>query len=215
MDLEDLRRSYEESSLELADLMECPFAQFESWFEKAQSSPNPDWLEINAMTLATSEDNHVTARIVLLKQVSQEGFVFFTNYKSTKGKQLASNPQASLVFYWPHIERQIRVEGTVAKTSADISNQYFHARPPGSQLGAIASPQSSVIESREDLVTDTIRIAEENGEKQVPRPDYWGGYCLSPVRIEFWQGRPSRLHDRFVYNRQDCHSAWSVSRLAP
>ena len=215
MDLENLRRSYEESSLKSEDLAECPFQQFESWFQHAQSASAPDWFEVNAMTLATASPDRVSSRIVLLKQFGPDGFVFFTNYMSEKGRQLAANPLASLVLYWPHVERQVRVEGEVAKTSAEVSDTYFHARPQSSQLGAVASPQSSKISSREELIESTMELAKQYGDEEVPRPEHWGGYVLKPVRIEFWQGRPSRLHDRFVYERQPGQESWNLERLAP
>ena len=216
MDLENLRRSYEESSLNSGDLAQSPIQQFETWFQVAQETSAPDWLEMNAMTLATAANGRVSARVVLLKQFSASGFVFFTNYDSDKGQQLAQNPFASLVFYWPHVERQVRIEGQVSKTDSATSDHYFHARPRGSQLGAVASPQSKSIASREELVEATMQIAEQNEGSEVPRPDYWGGYVLQPNRMEFWQGRPSRLHDRFVYEREDAASEnWTLRRLAP
>jgi len=221
MDLENLRRSYEESSLVSDDLAKSPIQQFETWFQVAQETTAPDWLEINAMTLATAVDGRVSARVVLLKQFSASGFVFFTNYDSDKGRQLALNPLASLVFYWPHVERQVRIEGQVSKTDSATSDHYFHARPRGSQLGAVASPQSRSIASREELVEATMKLAEQNEGGKIPRPDYWGGFLLKPNRMEFWQGRPSRLHDRFVYeiveatDNQAASENWSLQRLAP
>lgn len=225
MDLENLRRSYDENSLEKEELAACPFEQFSAWFDDAKTRSPVDWFEANAMTLATaSNSGEVSARIVLLKRVTTEGFVFFTNYDSDKAQQLSENPHASLVFYWPHVERQIRVEGRVEKAAADVSDEYFHARPQGSQLGAIASPQSRPIDSRETLVQQTMELAEKfQDAEEIPRPDYWGGYLLKPSRIEFWQGRPSRLHDRFVYtlsngsqpSDEQSATTWSISRLAP
>lgn len=215
LDLENLRRSYEESSLSDQDLLENPIQQFEVWFAEAQSAPSADWFEANAMTLATADaSGSVSARIVLLKQVSEEGFVFFTNYESDKGKQLAENPQASLVLYWPHVERQVRIEGTVSKTDAETSDRYFHARPVGSQCGAVASAQSRPLADRQLLVDESLKLAEQYGDAEIPRPDYWGGFVLAPSRVEFWQGRPSRLHDRFLYSQLEDES-WKIERLAP
>lgn len=217
MDLENLRRSYEENSLEVDDLDVDPIRQFKTWFQESQDAPSADWFEPNAMTLSTSsDDGHVSSRIVLLKQVTEEGFVFFTNYDSDKGKHLASNPRASLVFYWPHVERQVRVDGKVLKTDAETSSRYFHARPRGSQCGAVASQQSRVLENRKELVEAAMKVAEQFDGQEIPCPDYWGGYVVQPSRIEFWQGRPSRLHDRFVYlPDSESPAGWKAQRLAP
>ncbi|MCR9292440.1 MAG: pyridoxamine 5'-phosphate oxidase [bacterium] len=215
MDLENLRRSYLDGSLELDALVADPIEQFKLWFSEAQNAPAAEWFEPNAMTLASADPNgRVSARIVLLKRVSDAGFTFFTNYQSDKAIQFEKNPHAALVFYWPHIERQVRVEGTIAKTDAETSDQYFRERPPGSRLGAIASPQSRPLSSRSELEQATIELAEKYSDEAIPRPDYWGGYRISPVRMEFWQGRPSRLHDRFLYTLE-ADGKWSRTRLAP
>ncbi len=215
MDLEKLRRSYLDGSLDIEDLTEDPIEQFKRWFAEAQQAVSADWLEPNAMTLASADPSgRVSARIVLLKKVSQQGFTFFSNYQSDKAKQFESNPFASLVFYWPHVERQVRIEGTIAKTDSQTSDEYFSERPRGSRLGAIASRQSTPIPNRKTLEDATIELAERYDNVEIPRPDYWGGYVISPDRIEFWQGRPSRLHDRFVYQRQ-AQGEWSLTRLSP
>jgi pyridoxamine 5'-phosphate oxidase len=170
------------------------------------------------MTLATSDSSgRVSARIVLLKTVDASGFTFFTNYRSDKAQQLLVNPQAALVFYWPHIERQVRVEGLVSYTEPALSDKYFHARPRGSQIGAVVSPQSQPLTDREQLESSAAELAERYaGGQVIPRPEYWGGYLLKPNRVEFWQGRPNRLHDRFLYSRSEADSElWNISRLAP
>lgn len=213
--MEDLRRAYHQFSLERADLSASPIDQFKKWFDVAREAIVPEWLEINAMTLATSTPHgHVSARIVLLKKLDDRGFAFFSNYLSDKGRLLAINPQASLVFHWPHVERQVRVEGVVCRTDSATSDEYFRARPRASQIGAIVSPQSRPIANRTELETQAARLAEQFAEDQpIPRPEYWGGYLLMPQRMEFWQGRPDRLHDRFVYTFEK--NQWHISRLAP
>lgn len=180
--------------------------QFEKWWREAMDSKID---EVNAMTLATaSSDGLPSARIVLLKGVDEKGFVFFTNYNSYKAQQLAENPRACLVFFWKELERQVRVTGLITKTDAVTSDEYFKSRPEGSRRSAIASPQSTVIESREWLEQ---KVADVN---EVERPDNWGGYILKPVTIEFWQGRSSRLHDRLQYSLQG-DGLWKIERLAP
>lgn len=194
-------------------------AFFEQWWKEIQSLELPEWFETNAMTLSTiCERDGVASRVVLLKGLedgNEKGFCFFTNYNSAKGKQLADNPRASLNFLWPCLERQVRVTGKVVKTSTAMSDEYFAARPRSSQLGAIASPQSQVLENSEDLQTRIDKLEKELAGQVVPRPAHWGGYRLIPATIEFWQGRPSRLHDRFVYRREEDNKAWRIERLAP
>lgn len=198
------------ASLDEADAAADPFAQFQRWFDEAVRAelPTP-----NAMTLATVAANGVPgARIVLLKGADPHGFVFYTNYQSRKGRELAANPRAVLVFHWIELEREVRIEGAVEKTSAAESDEYFSSRPLGSRHAAIASPQSSVVANRAALETRFAEVAKTQGDRPV-RPAHWGGYRLNPTVVEFWQGRRNRLHDRLLYTR--ANERWSISRLAP
>ncbi|MCC6509748.1 MAG: pyridoxamine 5'-phosphate oxidase [Pirellulaceae bacterium] len=215
MTMRDLRRNYELKALEREDLADEPLDQFHTWFQEARHAAHPDWLELNAMTLSTydRQREQVTSRIVLLKHVDERGFMFFTNYLSHKGTQLSDRPAASLVFYWPHMERQVRVVGHVTKSDRQTSEQYFHDRPRSSQLGAAASRQSSEIESRQVLQAEGARLDELYRDQEIPCPEHWGGLILAPHEMEFWQGRQDRLHDRFVYRKQP--SGWYIARLAP
>ncbi|AUT58610.1 pyridoxamine 5'-phosphate oxidase [Paraburkholderia terrae] len=209
--LADLRKNYSLGSLDIADADPNPFRQFDVWFKQAIDAQLP---EPNTMTLATVDPRgRPSARIVLIKAVDERGFVFFTNYESRKGLELAQNPHASLLFYWIELERQVRVEGTVVKTSDAESDTYFASRPVGSRIGAWASEQSKVIESRAALEAREREFIAQYGDNP-PRPPHWGGYRLIPDAIEFWQGRPSRLHDRLLYTRSG-NADWTIARLSP
>jgi pyridoxamine 5'-phosphate oxidase len=208
--LADLRQTYARDSLSEADVEPDPIRQFEKWFAEAQAAGVP---EPNAMSLATVDaQGRPSNRIVLIKGADARGFVFFTSYESAKGRDLAQNPFASLLFFWTELERQIRIEGRVEKTSAEESDQYFHSRPLGSRIGAWASIQSSVTD-RAALEAREARFAAQYGDHP-PRPPQWGGYRLVPDAIEFWQGRPSRLHDRIKFSRSTGGS-WQIVRLSP
>ncbi len=211
-EIANLRREYAAQVLLESQIHPDAIEQFRNWWEQALTA---EITEPNAMTLATaSADGMPSARVVLLKDFDREGFVFYTNYKSFKAMQLEENPRACLVFYWKELERQIRITGLVARVSASESDQYFTSRPEGSRIGALASPQSQVIENREWLDNNYTELVKQLGGTEIPRPDHWGGYVVKPVMIEFWQGRPSRLHDRIQYSLQD-DATWKVERLAP
>jgi pyridoxamine 5'-phosphate oxidase len=211
-DLSRLRLEYQQRSLTESDVDADPIRQFIAWFQEALTAKAH---EPNAMTLATSTlDGVPSARIVLLKGVDGESFVFYTNYRSRKGRELDENPRASLVFYWPELERQVRVEGDVERTSAAESDEYFNSRPPASRIGSAASEQSQPIASREVLEQQVNALRSQFPYGEVPRPPEWGGYRLRPRRLEFWQGRPSRLHDRIEYLRE-VGAKWVVRRLSP
>jgi pyridoxamine 5'-phosphate oxidase len=206
----DLRKDYTQAGLEQGD--PSPFKQFELWFNQAMAA---NLLEPNAMTLATvTAAGLPDARIVLLKGFDDRGFVFYTNYRSQKGQELAANPHAALVFLWGDLERQVRVVGRVAKATNLEADTYFQSRPLGSRLGAWASTQSEVIPSREFLETRMAELEQEYQGREIPRPDHWGGFRVVPTELEFWQGRPSRLHDRLRYKLQ-YDGAWVIDRLAP
>ncbi|MEX0779520.1 MAG: pyridoxamine 5'-phosphate oxidase [Balneolales bacterium] len=207
-----LRRDYTAGGLLEKDLEKKPMDQFVYWFDQALNS---HLLEPNAMTLSTADrKGNPSSRVVLLKGYDKDGFTFFTNYTSRKGRDLEKNPRASLVFYWGELERQVRVEGDVEKVSREVSEEYFHSRPFESQIGAWASHQSSVLRSRDELEKAHEIIASKFKGKTVPLPEFWGGYLLRPHRIEFWQGRPSRLHDRLVYRKVE-EGEWIIERLSP
>lgn len=210
--LENLREEYKAASLSEADSKADPIKQFELWFNEALEAKVP---ESNAMTLSTATtDGRPSARIVLLKGIHENGFVFYTNYLSRKGKEITKNPIGALTFFWPAMERQIRIEGTIEKASREQSDKYFQSRPKGSQIGAVASPQSQEITGREQLEKKWAELEAEYDGKTIPKPSFWGGYILKPRLIEFWQGRPSRLHDRILYKKID-NKNWKKVRLAP
>jgi pyridoxamine 5'-phosphate oxidase len=208
----DIRKDYQLQSLLETDIAADPFTQFNRWWDDAEKS---ELDEINAMTLATASLTGMpAARIVLLKSVTGAGFVFFTNYNSHKGKELEENPNACLVFFWKELERQVRITGKVEKVSGQESDEYFNSRPAGSRIGAWASPQSSVIESRETIEKNILKYEAQFAATEIARPPHWGGYIVIPTVIEFWQGRPNRLHDRLQYSKLQDES-WKIERLAP
>lgn len=209
--IQNLRQDYRAAELAEHDVHKDPIIQFGNWFKHALDSKI---FEPNVMTLATADHSgRPSARILLMKGFDQNGFVFYTNYASQKGQQLDENPQAAMVFFWAELERQVRIEGTITKVSEEESNTYFHSRPAGSQIGALASPQSHVIPNREVLEERVKELTATYTDQEVPRPETWGGYLLKPDLIEFWQGRPSRLHDRISYT--SVNGVWIINRLAP
>jgi pyridoxamine 5'-phosphate oxidase len=214
MSLADIRREYNSGGLRRADLEANPIAQFQKWFAQAEAALTKNKLDVNAATLATADKKGIpSARIVLLKGLDGRGFTFFTNYDSRKGRELVENPNAALTFFWAELERQVGVMGLVEKVSRQESENYFKSRPRGSQLAAWASNQSEAVADRAVLEANWHEL-EKKFPNEIPLPPNWGGFVLQPKRIEFWQGRPSRLHDRFSYTRQPDNS-WKLERLAP
>lgn len=207
----DIRTSYQKKTLDEKDVVDDPVAQFQIWWDEALASNAG---EVNAMTLATAtKEGKPSARTVLLKGIHKNGFVFFTNYESRKGGEIAENPHVALLFFWKELERQVRIEGRIEKIDAAESDEYFNSRPLESRIGAWTSPQSKVIPDREFLENKEKQIETEFENKEIPRPQYWGGYVVIPELMEYWQGRPGRLHDRILYTFKE--SGWKKERLAP
>lgn len=211
MSISSIRKDYQLKSLSETDVDSHPIDQFSKWWDEALISKID---EVNAMTLATvSQDGRPSARIVLLKGFDENGFVFYTNYESEKGQQLLKQPFASLVFFWKELERQVRIEGACEKVSDGESDEYFYSRPQGSQLGAWASPQSRVIKGRSVLEENIKQLETRFSKEAIQRPPHWGGFRVIPDKVEFWQGRSNRLHDRILYQKSS--DRWAISRLAP
>ena len=212
MDLSDFRKQYTKGRLIASEVPPTPFILFKDWFDEVQSKGKEQ--ETNAMTLSTQQpDGGVASRVVLLKEVSDEGFVFYTNYNSSKGQSIEHNNQVCISFFWQSMERQVIIQGTATKLPPEASDQYFQSRPRGSQMGAHVSNQSEVIENRFTLEKRLKFLEDQYKNKPIPRPTHWGGYVVSPHSIEFWQGRTNRLHDRLVYKQKS--STWVIKRLSP
>jgi pyridoxamine 5'-phosphate oxidase len=210
-DLAALRQSYFQNELLEENVLENPIKQFDKWFKEAL---DVQILEPNAMTISTVSDGKPHARIVLLKGYDENGFTFYTNYNSNKGKEVTETPFVSLTFFWGDLERQVRIEGSIKKVSEVESDDYYHSRPRGSQIGAWVSNQSLVIAGRAVIEQRLVELENEfKGEEIIPRPTHWGGYCVNPERIEFWQGRPNRLHDRILFTKFG--DDWKIERLSP
>jgi pyridoxamine 5'-phosphate oxidase len=212
-DLSNYRKSYEKSELLESTIPEDPINLFQKWFHEAQDFGVTE--EVNAMTVATiGADGYPKSRVVLLKKFDEEGFIFFTNYNSEKGKSILENPQVCLSFFWQALERQVIIKGVAEKTTAAVSDNYFASRPAGSKLGALASDQSAEIEDRSVLENKLRELEDQYAGEEIPRPEHWGGFLVRPVEVEFWQGRPNRLHDRILY-RMRTDFTWHTHRLAP
>lgn len=212
-DLGNYRKTYEKSELTEASIRQNPLEQFQKWFYEVEASEGVD--EPNAMTISTiGLDGFPKSRVVLMKKFTFEGFIFYTNYQSEKGRAIEANPSVCLSFFWPNMERQVIIKGKAEKIAENLSDGYFESRPHGSKLGAIVSDQSEVVPSREYLEDKLKKLQQKYENKEVPRPEYWGGYLVRPISIEFWQGRPNRLHDRIRYSLQEDFD-WKIERLAP
>jgi pyridoxamine 5'-phosphate oxidase len=210
--LAEIRKEYSKSSLDITTIHKNPFSQFSHWFDEAISAKVN---EPNAMNLSTvTADGRPSGRMVLLKGIENEKFVFYTNYQSNKGKNLEANPACALTFFWPELERQVRISGVAERTDKETSERYFQSRPRASQIGAWASPQDSIIANREILEARVGEIEKRyEGIEKLPKPQQWGGYSIDPFEIEFWQGRPNRLHDRILFTK--VNNKWQINRLAP
>lgn len=212
-DFSDYRKSYEKSELLESSIPEDPINLFNRWFHEVEDNGGIE--EVNAMTVSTiGLDGYPKSRVVLLKKFTFEGFIFYTNYESEKGKALANNPNVCLSFFWPTLERQVIIKGKAEKIAENLSDGYFESRPTGSKLGAIVSPQSQVIPSRTFLEEELKNLENQYLQKEIERPAHWGGYIVKPISVEFWQGRPNRLHDRIRYSLQ-ADFEWKIERLAP
>nr|WP_299172186.1 pyridoxamine 5'-phosphate oxidase [uncultured Allomuricauda sp.] len=212
-DLSNYRKSYEKSELDETSIKENPMEQFQKWFYEVEATDGMD--EPNAMTVSTiGLDGFPKNRVVLMKKYTHEGFIFYTNYQSEKGKAIENNPSMCLSFFWPNMERQIIIKGKAEKVAENLSDGYFESRPVGSQLGAVVSDQSDVIPSKAFLQEKLDALEKKYEGKEIPRPENWGGYLVRPVSFEFWQGRPNRLHDRIRYTLQEDYN-WKIERLAP
>ncbi|MEO8773862.1 MAG: pyridoxamine 5'-phosphate oxidase [Gelidibacter sp.] len=212
-DLGDYRRSYEKQELLESNISDNPMEVFQKWFYEVDA--NYDEGETNAMTISTlSLDGFPKSRVVLLKKYTHEGFIFYTNYKSEKGRDILANPKVCLSFFWPKAERQVIIKGTAEKVSANMSDGYFESRPRGSQLGALVSHQSEVVKNRKVLEEELHQLEEKYEGKDIPRPEHWGGFIVKPISIEFWQGRPNRLHDRIRFQLNQ-EFDWVMERLSP
>ena len=212
-DLSNYRKSYEKSELLESSIPEDPINLFNRWFHEVEDFDGAG--EVNAMTVSTiGLDGFPKSRVVLLKKFNEEGFIFYTNYNSEKGRAIANNPKICLSFFWESMERQVIIKGVAQKTSKNISDGYFESRPDGSKLGAIVSNQSEVVSSRAYLEDNLKQLEKDYEGKEIPRPEHWGGFLVTPTEVEFWQGRPNRLHDRIRYSLKGDFS-WEISRLAP
>jgi pyridoxamine 5'-phosphate oxidase len=216
-DLSDYRKSYEKSELLESAIPEDPINLFNRWFHEVKDFGDFEASggEVNAMTVSTiGLDGFPKSRVVLLKQYSEDGFIFYTNYNSEKGRAIANNPNVCISFFWHTMERQVIIKGIAERTSRQVSDNYFDSRPDGSKLGAIVSNQSQIIESRAVLEQRLQQLENDFEKKEIPRPDFWGGFLIRPIEVEFWQGRPNRLHDRIRYQLQKDYN-WSIDRLSP
>lgn len=212
-DLSNYRKSYEKSELLENNIPNDPINLFNKWFHEVEDFGGTE--EVNSMTIATiGLDGFPKSRVVLLKKFDEQGFIFYTNYNSEKGKAILSNPNICLSFFWHNLERQVIIKGTAQKTASNISDNYFASRPDGSKLGAIVSNQSQIIPNRDFLENNLKKLEQEYDGKEIARPEFWGGFIVNPIEIEFWQGRPNRLHDRIRYLLQDDYS-WKIDRLSP